>query len=184
MPIGWAIVTIALWLAVICLAVVVLGVLRQLSTIAERTAADQQIQQPKPMGPAQGTVVPKFAVRATNGEMFTDDHLRDHPSVLLFMSSHCGPCQKLAGEMRDADLTEIGDYLTVVTDEEGAAALGLPVTVRTVEESTNGIAKALEVKGRPFAVAIDENGVVRGSNVPSTVANLSTLIVRAMSRAR
>jgi hypothetical protein len=164
MPIAWAIVIIALWLAVAGLAVIVLGVLRQVTTNGQRAPG----QSSRMMGPARGTQVPDFVGR-----------LRDRPNVLLFLSSGCGPCQQLVDDMRATGLGDLIGGLTVLTDPGGAAALSLPADVHAVEDHEKKVALALDIQGRPFAVAVDENGIVRATSVPNKVADLFGLAVRA-----
>jgi hypothetical protein len=177
MPLAWAIVVIALWLAVICLAVVVLGVLRQVTAHLQSAPRRPQVR----MGPKPGTPVPGFTGHDTGGMPFTGAQLRGQPSVLLFLSSGCGPCQKLAGEMRGAGPGELPGGLTVVTDPGGAEALQLPAGLRVVVDPARDIADVLEVPGRPFAIAVAGDGTIRATRVPNTLAELSMLAGRVMS---
>jgi hypothetical protein len=176
MPLAWAIVIIVLWLAVACLAVVMLGVLRQVTAQLQRPP-----QRRVRMGPTPGTPVPGFTGHDTGGMPFTDAQLRGQPNVLLFLSSGCGPCQKLAGEMRGAGPDELPGSLTVVTDPGGAEALQLPAGLRVVLDPARDIADVLEVPGRPFAIAVAEDGIIRATRVPNTLAELSMLAGRVVS---
>jgi methylamine dehydrogenase accessory protein MauD len=179
MPIGWAIVIVVLWLAVAGLAVLVLGVLRQVTAQMQRPPQRRAM-----MGPTPGTPVPGFAAHDTGGVAFSGAQLRGQPSVLLFLSPGCGPCQELASEMRAAAAGELPASLTVLTDPGGAEALRLPAAVRTVVDPAREIADALEVPGRPFGIAVDDGGIIRATRVPNTLAELSMLASRVMPAAR
>jgi hypothetical protein len=170
MPVGWAIVIIVQWLAIAALAVVTLGVLRQVTGQLERAPKRQGR-----MGPTPGTKVPSFAAVDANGAEFTDAQLRGKPNVFLFLSSGCGPCAQLAAEMRSAELDWLASALTIFTDPGGGEALGLPAELRTAADPARKIATSLDIEGRPFAVAVDESGIVRATRVPNTVADLSAL---------
>src|SRR5271155_5086470 len=112
MPIGWAIVIIALWLAVIALTVVVLGVLRQVMPYLERAGAQSAMPMPMPaQGPAVGSRLPGFAARDNHGDVVNAAQLRGKPSVLLFLSSGCSPCIALAEELGHADQGELAGSL-------------------------------------------------------------------------
>ena len=106
---------------------------------------------------------------------------RGQPSVLLFLSSGCAPCQQLADEMRAAAAAELPGSLVVLTDSGGAEALRLPAGVRSVVDPAREIGDALEVPGRPFAIAVDEGGIIRATRVPNTLAELSMLASRVIS---
>ena len=175
MPVGWAIAIVALWAATLALAVVVLGILRQVTPALERAATLLAGLGPGHEGPSVGEQVPEFAARDTDGELVSDQELRSRPYVLLFLSSGCGPCQQLAGEIRRADLGALPSQLIIVTTPDAPQALGLPAGLRVVTESSNEITGPLNIQGLPFAVAVDPGGTVRAADVPSTVKHLDNL---------
>jgi methylamine dehydrogenase accessory protein MauD len=172
MPIGWAITIVALWLAVIGLAVVMLGVLRQLAPALEH-AGSQGISAAD--GPDVGSEIPRFAARTADGQVIEETQLRGQPTLLLFLSAGCGPCEALAQEMSETDLGALADEVIVVTAEEGLAELSLPAGLRIVAELAGEVSDALKVSGTPFAIAVDPAGIVRAKRVPNTVKQLRSI---------
>jgi hypothetical protein len=76
-----------------------------------------------------------------------------------------GQCQRL-----------LADPLIVVTDPDGLDTLRPPASVRVLIMPDNEVAEVFAVRGRPFAVAVDADGVVKTKRGLNTVAQLSDLI--------
>jgi methylamine dehydrogenase accessory protein MauD len=160
----------------LALAVVVLGILRQITPVLERAAAQMAALGPGHEGPPVGEQVPEFAARDTDGQLVSDQELRGRPFVLLFLSAGCGPCERLAAEIRRADLGALASQLIIiVTSPDAPRVLGIPAGLRIVTESSNEITNPLDIQGLPFAVAVDPGGTVQAAEVPSTVKHLDRL---------
>lgn len=176
MPVAWAIVIIVLWVAVICLAVIVLGVTRQVTPYLERIPAGQaEPAGPLSSGPPVGELLPQFTGRDGEGNVVTAADLLGRPSLLVMLHSSCGPCRILAGELATADLGELADRLTVVTDPDGTQDMRLPVGLRVVLQVNDEISAALGVRVTPFAIALDEQGTVRAKRAANTLEQLIAL---------
>jgi methylamine dehydrogenase accessory protein MauD len=181
MPIGWAIAILTLWLAVAIMIVIMLGVLRQVTSVLERVSPAHPHHGALPgEGPALGEPVPHFASVDTAGMPVDDQGLRGRPALLLFVHKGCAPCEDLVREMRRSDLSRLADQLVIVTDAPGARDLGIPAGLRTVAEAASDltaghISGPLTITGWPFAVALDPAGLVRATGVPNTVARLEDL---------
>jgi methylamine dehydrogenase accessory protein MauD len=176
MPVAWAIVIIVLWVAVICLAVVVLGVTRQVTPYLERIAAERaQPAGPMMSGPSVGEPLPQFTGRDGDGNVITAADLRGRPSLLVFLHSSCGSCRNLAGELAAADLGELAHRLTVVTDVAGTQELALPAGLRVVLQADDEISDALGVRVTPFAIAFDEQGTVQAKRAVNALDQLTAL---------
>jgi hypothetical protein len=192
MPVGWAVAIVALWVTVACLIVVVIGALRQIASYLERESsghAPSARAQPEPVergplggqGPDLGTQLPNLAARDANGELVGLLGTSDLPRLLVFLSSRCAPCQKLAAEMRSSDPARLASYLTVVADPDDADSLELPAGLPVVTLAAHEIKGDLGIPGRPFVLAVDEGGIVRGKQVPTTVAQLASFANSAVS---
>jgi methylamine dehydrogenase accessory protein MauD len=173
MPAGWAVAIVVLWVAVLALAVVVLGILRQITPVLERAA--RAGLGPDNQGPVVGDPVPHFSARDLAGEVVDEQSLRGQPVLLLFLSIGCGPCETLAAEIRRADLGDLARQLLVVTRPDGPRVLGIPAGLRVVIESEDEVTGPLSVIGLPFAIAIDATGVVKSAQVPNTVKHLTNM---------
>jgi hypothetical protein len=176
MPIGWAITVVVLCVAVIVLAVIVLGLLRQVTPVLERVAAGTgTLGSHAHNGPAVGSPLPHFAVPGPDGE-FTAEQLRGQATVLLFLTVGCGPCQELAEEMSRTQLGHLAGQVVVITSPDGPQELGIPAGVRILTEREKEVSGPLSVVGTPFAVAMDEEGIVRFAVVLNTVDQLEVLV--------
>jgi methylamine dehydrogenase accessory protein MauD len=172
MPTGWAVAIVALWVAVIALAVVMLGILRQITPVLERAATPSDAMGPGNQGPPVGNPVPHFSARDTAGELVDDQSLRGQPALLVFLSVGCAPCEQLAAEIRRTDLGPLARQLIIITRPDGPRILGIPAGLRVVTESSDEMTGPLAVIGLPFAIAIDSTGIVKGAQVPNAVEHL------------
>jgi len=185
MPVGWAVVVVVQWVAIVALAAVVLGVLRRLAPQLER-AEPVKVLNPGRQGAEVGVKLPAFAARDEDGRPAGDERLLGRPSVLLFLSAGCGPCLDLARdlEMISADQTaRLAASLIVMTDADGLRALALRRWVRTLTISSAEGAQALGIRARPFAIAVVADGLVRGKRLVNTLAQVSDLAASAKSPA-
>lgn len=173
MPVGWAVTVVVLCVSVVVLAVVVLGLLRQMVPLLERAAAaDRAGSASQSQGPPVGRPVPDFTVSGPGGE-FTAGQLRGQPVVLLFLSVGCGPCEQLAAQIRGADLGGLTSQLVIVTGPGGPDSLKLPAGLRVLSEQAREVSDPLSVIGTPLAVALDRNGIVKAVRVTNTLEQLN-----------
>jgi hypothetical protein len=174
MPIGWAVAIVVLWLAVVALAVVLLGALRQvtshLASLAEQPPTPVRAQ-----GPAVGSRLPDLTGYDGHAQ------LGGRPSVLLFLSPACGPCRTLAEEISGSDPSDLARFLTVVTDSGGVDALGLPAWLRVLTVPEDAQAQKFAIPGRPFAIAADEDGFIRGSQLLNKVGHVTDFAAAKLS---
>jgi methylamine dehydrogenase accessory protein MauD len=180
MPIGWAVVIVILCVAVVVLSIIVLGLLRQVTPVLERAAG--LVASLQNDGPPVGQRVPDFTATGADGEV-TAESLLGQPSVLLFLSVGCGPCEQLAVQLRGADLNELTGQLVVVTEPGGPQELGLPATLQVLTEPDGEVSHALSVNGTPLAVALDRDGIVRAVRVTNTVGQLNEISTAAAAPA-
>jgi len=82
------------------MAVILLGVPRQIRPLLERAAAQPADHAPLISGPPVGEQVPHFSARDTDGELVDDRSGR--AALLLFLSVGCEPCAQLAAQLRAA----------------------------------------------------------------------------------
>jgi hypothetical protein len=174
MPVGWAVAVVILWMAVVALAAVVLGLLRQITPRLEQAAA-QQSAGAVPEGPAVGSTLPAFVAEDGNGDLVTAAQLLRQPTVLLLLSAGCTPCVDLASELSRLDPGEMASSLVVMIDPESTRSLGLPAWAAAVAMPVSEVAHVLGVQTRPFAIAVDADGVVVATQMLNTVAQLTGL---------
>jgi hypothetical protein len=183
MPVGWAVVIIVLWLAVISLTVVLLGFVRQILPHLEREAEQPPTPMPATQGPPVGGALPNFMARDNHGDVVSVAQLRGQPLVLLFLSSGCSPCVALADELTSSGPGDLTGSLFVVTDPDSLPALALPSWLRALILPLGVQGQGLGVRGRPFAMVADEEGVVRGKQMLNTVSQLTDFVASALAPA-
>src|SRR5215831_11821228 len=167
MQLGWEILVVTQWLAIVILAAIVLGVLRQITPVLERAVAIRAAAS-DPLGLGQGPRIgdrlPHFMAQGPEGTVLSEGQLDGRASVLLFLSPGCGPCTDLLQEIGQADLGRLSDELVIVTTgSQDQGALGTATGPLVLTEPDGEVSAAFKVKARPFAVAVDKTGIVRGS---------------------
>lgn len=177
MSAGWIALFVALWLVVLLLVVLVLGLIRRVAVLEAGLAWDQR--EPGYVGgPPVGAPAPSVAAcRELASAPDTGDG-----RVVLFLTSSCGVCRRLAGELRTEDRTattsewSARDFeLVLVTDPNGRDAYADLDADAMVVQTTGELSRAWSVPGTPFAVAMDRDGVVRASGFAGTRAKLDEL---------
>jgi hypothetical protein len=102
--------------------------------------------------------------------------------VILFVSSSCAPCVRLAEELnqRDAVATrpELADLdLVVVTDDAGREPFQTFASGGVVVQRAGEVAARLGVRATPFAVAVNRKGVV-AIGLPRSAADIADLAAK------
>jgi AhpC/TSA family len=171
----WMAAVIAVWLVVALLALVVLGLLRQIAPILER--ADAVLAgQPTHPGLPVGSPIPTFALTAADGSTLTDTSLVGTPFTLLFVSSGCEPCRRLAAALREDDV-DLPVELIVVADElDLLSQLGEWPTATLTSQSAHQVSEAFRTGATPHAFAIDRGGTIAAAGFPNTAQRLMSLI--------
>jgi hypothetical protein len=176
MPLGWTILIVALWLVVVALATTVIGLLRQLIPLVQQAGSGPAAGRATLFGgPPAGSRIPHFTAQTPDGYPADERHLLGSPTVIVFLSGSCGPCQQLAQQISNADLNGLLEQLVVVTDPSGHDDLALPDGLRLLIEPDRQVTRAFAVHGFPFAVAMDSAGTVRETLPVSTADQLASL---------
>jgi hypothetical protein len=181
MPTGWAIVIIVQWVAIVALIIVVLGVLRQVAPHLNRAGATPAITI-QSTAAAVGTRLPAFASDADGGVTEPAALLGGRPAVMLFLSAGCAPCLSLAAEIaRSSRADELGRSLIAVTAPGSESAIRLPAGVRVLAVPDTECTRVLGIPGRPFAMAVNADGVITAKQLVNTLAQLTDMAASAWS---
>jgi thiol-disulfide isomerase/thioredoxin len=168
------------WAVVVLLVVMVFGLVRQLAELHVAVRSLTSVASP----PA----VPSTEF-APGGEL---PDLRGftpvpRPTLFLFLSSSCGPCQDLASDLQAADRDwskrlSLGELETVlVTDPQGATKYGELAVDQVLLQHDGDIAKALGVSVTPYGVAADARGILRAGRVVNSLRDMQTLVHAAQA---
>jgi hypothetical protein len=176
MPAPWVALIIVLWVVMIMLTVVVLGLLRRIQHL-QPPPFPKPTPRPALTGPPLGQLAPTVAGYKDLVPSPTDDR----PRVIVFLSSSCGMCVKIAEELRsryayvDA-LTSFDDVeLVLVTDPVWAESLA-DLTPLVVGQVDGKLSERWQIPGTPYAVAINDDGTVRAATFVKDFADLCEIV--------
>ncbi|MCB1694585.1 MAG: redoxin domain-containing protein [Halioglobus sp.] len=175
----WLVVSnIALWVGFIAMVLVNLALARQIGVLYERVAPAGALMMNRKL--AVGAAAPKLAVVALDGGTEEVGTVVDGKSQLLFfLSPDCPVCNELTPALKSAARAE-SDWLRVVLASDGdeqdhrgyIERKGLqqfPYVVSELLGKTYGVAKL------PYAVLIDEQGVIASMGIINSREHLDSL---------
>jgi hypothetical protein len=182
MPWPWIVIVAALWCVVLYLILVVAGLSRRLAdlhvdapSIVHPASALEAIA----AGPPIGSPLPEFPNHPELGRASVGEAGR----VMLFVSSTCGPCLRLAEQLKRPDVIAARRELTqmdlvVITDENGREQFESFATGGVVVQHAGEVSAALGIRVTPFAIAVDREGVV-ALGLPGSAADIADLAAKA-----
>jgi len=168
-----------LWLLVIGLAAVVFALARQIGVLHERIApAGALLLQG---GPKVGEQLPEYELRGLDGRLLRLGGQRadGRSTLLFFLSPSCPVCKTLLPVLRSSRRSE-ADWLDIVLASDG----DLQEQHRFVNEQqldefpylvSSELGLALEVARLPYAVLVDEQGVIRAKGLVNSREHLESL---------
>lgn len=173
----WVIAFVGLWIFVLVLGVIVLGLVRRVSTFLE-TAESRALGLDVPAdfgGLVPGDQVPRFEVWERDGTKVDSSALVAAPVVLLFIDPGCGPCEDLARLMEASGQWSDGTrYVIITEDTEDATTFRFPPGATVLYQRGRSVSTAFKNIAAPQAFALAGNVVV-GKAVPESIEALSRL---------
>jgi methylamine dehydrogenase accessory protein MauD len=179
---GWWLASyLALWIVVVVLAVLVVALARQVGTLHLRLGPRGALEVDDE-GPPLGEAPERLDLRDLGGRSVTVGG-PGRGQLLLFVSPGCPICREVlpgvAAAAQAGGLTSV-----VVADTDGpevreAYGHGTPSPVVPAPE----VAARYEVPGTPYAVALDEWGVVRAKGTVNNLEQMEGLVETARRRA-
>jgi methylamine dehydrogenase accessory protein MauD len=170
---------VVLWLLVLVLAGVVLALVRQVGILHERVAPAGALSLSG--GPKIGEAAPELVLESWSGaSLHVGGRAEDGRSLLLFfVSPSCPVCKSLLPVMRRAAESERSWLRSVIASdgpreqhEDFVASHGLE---RGNYVLSTALGLAYQVAKLPYAVLLDEHGVVRASGLVNTREHLESL---------
>ena len=170
---------VILWLAVLALGVVVFGMVRQIGVLHERIAPMGALMNDR--GPEVGETAPDMRLNSIDQQpvRIGGSSAGGKSRLLLFVSPTCPVCKKLLpiaksfaqGEKIDVVLVGDGDLdeqreMIVQHGLQGIAYVNSPQ-----------VGMAFHVGKLPYAVLIDEDGVIRAKGLVNSREHLESLAV-------
>lgn len=129
-------------------------------------------------GPALGTMTPVAELTTTTGKTFSLTTERERNLILLFLSTSCGFCRKVAGNLSEFAGGAPEDVLLVFSTTEPEKLrdfvkefhlASLPIVISPEARSAYGVV------GVPYGYALDTHGVIRGKGIVNNDEHLDAL---------
>ncbi|MDQ2745218.1 MAG: TlpA family protein disulfide reductase [Chloroflexota bacterium] len=181
---GWWVASyVVLWVAVVLMAALLLGTMREVAVLRRgRTAPRRQRQRSDPNGPDLGTPLPDLTLETANGFGPVPLRERDRKMVLLaFLTPTCEGCQ-LAVESLNALADAARDRLDVrviLSGPETAARSFLklfPLHAPVVLDHNYALSGDFGVHITPSGLLYDENGLLLRTGTISEPEELAALV--------
>jgi methylamine dehydrogenase accessory protein MauD len=178
----WLISYLALWVLVIILTIFVLGLVRQLGIIQARLGPEKKNLLVTREGLAVGSAAPDLrGSDVIHQREFKLANLMGRPSMVIFISPRCAPCQELLPHIPELQNTW-GKKGAVVLCSHGSAEASLHLArahqleIPVIADVEGTIAQAYKVRATPFAYRLDRNGTVRRRGVVNNYTGLAELL--------
>jgi methylamine dehydrogenase accessory protein MauD len=166
-----------LWLVVVALLVVVFALARQIGVLYERVSPMGALMMDT--GPKVGDSAPVFALTDLDGRPVNVGAPSPRSTLLFFVSPTCPVCKKLLPVVKSAAVSE-RRWLSIVLASDGEADDHRRFVQRAelgafpyVLSQPLGI--AFHVSKLPYAVLLDEHGVVRAKGLVNSREQLESL---------
>jgi thiol-disulfide isomerase/thioredoxin len=176
---AWTAAYVVLAAVVLVLAFVQMGSMRRmlpmLDRLEEEFLSDQQLKLDI-LGARAGEVVPDFDLTTLSGEPISFQELLRTPSLVLFFTAGCGPCEALSPQLPAAlnRLGPVGLYVIVEDTEEGRN-VWVPPGISVLYQVERAASSAFRNVATPQAFAVDDERVVRGRRLITSIDDLEDL---------
>ena len=168
---------VVLWVLVIVLVVVVIGLARQVGVLYERVApagalmVNQQLK--------VGDAAPRLAVNTLSGKTFEVGDVSNGRQLLFFLAPDCPICKSLLPVLKTLQRAEKTTHIVLMSDGDTPAEHESYVEEQGLTQFDYAIS---EVVGRsygvsklPYAVLIDDRGVIASSGIVNSREHLESL---------
>lgn len=170
---------IVLWILVAGLALTVLALARQIGILHERIAPAGALLVGG--GPKVGEQSPVLGVNDIDGADIEIGAVRDDgkSTLMFFLSPNCPVCKTLLPVLKSARKAE-GDWLDILLASDGAVAEQKEfIDAAKLQEFTYLLSSELgityQVGKLPFAVLLDENGIIRSKGLVNSREHIESL---------
>ncbi len=171
---------LVLWLVVLVLCAVVVALVRQIGVLHERIAPAGALMLGK--GPKVGEQAPQFELQGLAGDetvTIGGRQTAERSTLVFFLSPTCPVCETLLPVLHSARKSE-RDWLRIVLASDG------DISAQQSFIETNDLAvfpyilsaelgRAYHVEKLPYAILIDEQGVLRSRGLINTREHLESL---------
>lgn len=168
---------VVLWIVVLGLALAVLALARQVGILFERVAPLGALM--IDAGPVVGAAAPLLQVSTLGQRSLTLGGAKDRSTLLLFLSPTCPVCKKLLPILRSACPAEAAWLDVVLASDGDESSQRRFIEAQRLQDFPYVLSAELGMKYRvsrlPFAVVIDESGIVRAKGLINNREQLESL---------
>ena len=166
-----------LWILMLAVIVALWALARQIGVLYERIAPMGALITDS--GPKLGEAAPRFELPALNGTTVAIGGERPKSQLLFFLSPTCPVCKKLLPVLKSASHAERA-WLDVVLASDGEATQHLAFygDARLIEFPyvlSADLGMIYRVSRLPYAVLMDEKGIIRAKGMINTREHLESL---------
>ncbi len=165
---------IALWVVVIAQAIFILALFHYVGVLLARFPAD---------GPVVGQRAPRMELEDTEGGKYVIGDRAARNRVLIVTSPSCPWCEKLAPDIAPFAGSLGSDYEVLVVSAAELDRVEAQTYLRRLGDGSSlkvavapHLLEPYGIKGTPYAILLDKDGVVRNKGVPNTGTDLETLV--------
>lgn len=119
-------------------------------------------------GLRRGTMAPPFTLTDSNGAQFSLEDFSERRLLLLFVSSHCGPCSTVLREVGENPNDDRWDDVVVIVTGDQSIAPEIPRGLRWAADSDGAVAALYHVQYPPVCAVVGRDGRVTISGVART----------------
>lgn len=177
----WFISYLTLWILVVLLAIIVLGLVRQLGIIYLRLGPDQNLLATTG-GLELGKPAPNFeAYEITHTRRITLDDLKGKSCILVFVSPSCSPCKELMPHLKEFQQSWNGK-INLVIFCQGDIQLSKDfidsynLRSALIIDKDGKLSETFLVRATPFAYRLDKESVVRKRGIVNNRSGLEELL--------
>ncbi|MDE2361328.1 MAG: methylamine dehydrogenase accessory protein MauD [Hyphomicrobiales bacterium] len=174
---GLVVAVALLWVLVIILSVMVFALARQVGVLFERVAPMGALMTDS--GPKVGEGVRRFDLRALDGASLAIGAAQGRAKLVFFLSPTCPVCKKLLPILKSVAAKERA-WLDVVLASDGEEAAHRAFVVdRALGDFpyvlSSDLGLAFRVSRLPYAVLLDESGIVKAKGLVNNREQLESL---------
>lgn len=168
---------VILWILVVALVIVVFALARQVGVLYERVAPagalmiNQQLK--------VGDAAPRIAVESLTGNQFEVGDVQGNPQLLFFLAPDCPICKSLIPVLKSMQRAEANVNILLLSDGDTVEAHESYVVTERLQQFEYALSEAVGrsygVGKLPYAVLIDERGVIASLGIVNSREHLESL---------
>ncbi|MBY6345966.1 methylamine dehydrogenase accessory protein MauD [Providencia rettgeri] len=168
---------VILWVIVLALVLVVLALSRQIGVLYERVAPMGALTMDK--GPQVGDAAPVMELQDLRGRTVSVGVAGPRSQLIFFMSPTCPVCKKLLPILKSIQGSE-GQWVDIVLASDGEMPEHLAFYQKAQLDHfpyvlSTQLGMGFQISKLPYAVLIDESGVVRAKGLVNSREQLESL---------